>query len=135
MSYGNNIRSLAFAADADLSAHQFKVVELTATGVNLATARQGFGVLQNIPQSGEAATVQVDGETKLIAGGTIARGNHLTANSGGAVVAVASATLTPYTVIGIAVEAVASGGIFTGHLSRYTQTSVVSGSTITQPDS
>ena len=79
--------------------------------------------------------MQVDGETKMIAGGTIARGNHVVANSLGAVIAVASAALTPYNVMGIALEAVASGGIFTAHLSRYTQTSVVSGSTITQPDS
>lgn len=135
MSYNNRQQSLPFAAGADLSSHQYKIVELNSDGtVDISGLRGGFGVLQNIPQSGEAATVCVDGETKVKAGGAIVIGNHIhCVASGGWAGAVASGTLTPVNVIGVALEAVASGGIFTMHMNRYHQASVVSGSILTQP--
>ena len=135
MSYNNRQQAITLSANADLSSHQYKIVELLSDGTcDIADLRAGFGVLQNIPQSGEAATVCIDGETKVMAGGTIAIGNHIhCVASGGWAGAVASGTLTPHTVLGIALEAVASGGIFTMQMMRYHQASVVSGSILTQP--
>ena len=78
MSYNNNQRSITLEANADLSSHQYKIVELLSDHkCDIADLRAGFGVLQNAPQSGEAGTVCVDGETKVKAGGTIAVGNHI----------------------------------------------------------
>jgi len=133
MSWSGSQRALAFVTNADLSGHQFKIVELLSTGlVDIADLRAGFGVLQNIPESGEAATVCVDGETKLRAGGTIAIGNaiHCIA-SGGWGGNVASGTLTPVNILGVALEAVASGGIFTMHMRPQAMPTVTSGSIVT----
>lgn len=136
MAWQNLRHSLTVEANEDLSSHQFKIVEITSGGkAQLAQPRQGLGVLQNIPQTGEAATVAVDGETKFIAGGTIAIGNHImSTKSGGWGIAVVSADLTPATVMGIALEGVSSGGIGTMMLRPYHIPSVVSGSFITQPN-
>lgn len=135
MAWQGNIRALTLEANADLSAHQFKIVELMSTGLaQLAQARAGFGVLQNIPEANEAATVAIDGETKFIAGGTIAIGNHImSTKSGGWGIAVISGDLTPMQVLGVALTSAASGGIATMHLRPYTIPSVVSGSILTQP--
>ena len=136
MSFNNRQQSLTLEANADLSAHQYKIVELLSTGLaDLADLRAGFGVLQNIPEANEAATVCIDGETKMIAGGTIAIGDsiHCVA-SGGWGGAVTSGTLTPVNFLGVALEGVASGGIFTMHFRAQTLPSVVSGSILTEPN-
>lgn len=136
MAYNNRQSAMAFPANADLSSHQFKIVELLATGlVDISDLRAGFGVLQNIPESGEAATVVTDGETKCMAGGTVAIGDsiHCVA-SGGWGGAVTSGSLTPINILGVAVEGVASGGIFTMHMRPFNIPSVVSGSILTEPN-
>ena len=135
MSYSNQQRNITLKANADLSSHQYKIVELLADHkCDLAHLRGGFGVLQNIPEADEAGTICVDGETKVKAGGAIAVGNHIhCVASGGWAGAVASGTLTPHNVLGIAMESCASGGIFTMQIARYHQGTVVSGSILTQP--
>lgn len=136
MAYNNRQSSLPLPANADLSTHQYKIVELLSTGkCDISDLRAGFGVLQNVPEADEAATVCIDGETKMIAGGTIAIGNWLhCVASGGWAGAVTSATLTPVNVIGVAMEGVASGGIFTAHMRSFTIPSITSGSIITEPN-
>lgn len=136
MSYNNRQQSLTLEANADLSAHQYKIVELLSTGLaDLADLRAGFGVLQNIPEANEAATVCIDGETKMIAGGTIAIGDSIhCVTSGGWGGAVTSGTLTPVNILGVALEGVASGGIFTMHFRAQTMPTVVSGSILTEPN-
>lgn len=136
MSYNNRQSSLPLPANADLSAHQYKIVELLSTGkVDISDLRAGFGVLQNVPEADEAATVVIDGETKMIAGGTIAIGDsiHCVA-SGGWAGPVTSGTLTPVNILGVAMEGVASGGIFTMHFRAQTLPTVVSGSILTEPN-
>ena len=68
------------AAGADLSAAQFKVVVLGAGDtVTLSTAITDipYGILQNKPTSGQAATICVGGESKFIAQGTVDEGEIL----------------------------------------------------------
>lgn len=86
---GNIVGSLS--ASADLSAKQFFAVVTTSTGgVNVGGGRI-FGVLQNAPSSGEAATVMTDGITKLVAAGsTLAVGNPVGINAAGRAAAVGS---------------------------------------------
>lgn len=69
----------SYVAAADLSSHQFKIIRINADGkANLAgDASSGvIGVLQNMPQSGEAAQVGVaPSELKVIAGGAVGSAN------------------------------------------------------------
>jgi len=136
MSWSNRQESLTLEANADLSSHQYKIVEMLSTGnADISDLRAGFGVLQNIPESGEAATVCIAGETRVKAGGTIAIGDsiHCVA-SGGWAGAVTSGTLTPVNVLGVAVEGIASGGIFTMHMRPFTIPTITSGSIVTEPN-
>ena len=74
-------------AAADLSAKQFFAVALGATGWALGGANeQGIGVLQNDPISGAAATVQLDGISKAVAGAAITKGAKLMTNAAGKLV-------------------------------------------------
>lgn len=62
------IVDLSFATAADLSTHQYKIVELTAENtVNLvnSAADKPLGVLQNKPKSGEQAIVRMLGVSKV----------------------------------------------------------------------
>ena len=62
----------SFVAGADLSTHQYKVVKLhTVAGqVVLAGAGEGFGVLQNKPESGQEAQVRVFGLSRVVTKGS-----------------------------------------------------------------
>lgn len=135
MAYSNRLECVTLEANVDLSTHQFKIVEMLSDGkADLSGLRGGYGVLQNIPESGEAGTVAIGGETKVMAGGTIAIGDHIhCVKSGGWAGAVVSGTLTPVNVLGVAKSAVASGGIFTMEFDKYHQATVVSGSILTKP--
>lgn len=129
MAYHNNLSCRTHSANADLSSHQYKVVELlNDNAVDLAGAGLGYGVLQNIPQSGEAATVAVEGETKVIAGEALTINDHVTTKSGGWVIAVTSGDAPPLQVMGVMVTAPSSGGIGTMHINRNVIANVVSGS-------
>ncbi len=54
-------------AAADLSGYQYRFVTLSSNQVNIAdsTADKAYGILQNRPESGEVASVKVEGESKL----------------------------------------------------------------------
>lgn len=136
MAYSNEIRAVTLEANADLSSHQFKIVEMLSTGLcDISDLRAGFGVLQNIPEANEAATVALDGETKARAGGTVAIGDNIhCVASGGWAGAVTSGTLTPVNVLGVAMSGAASGDIFTMTMQRFNIPSVTSGSVITEPN-
>jgi len=129
MAYNNQQRSLAMEAAADLSSHQFKIVELTTTAnnVQLAQLNAGFGVLQNIPQSGEAATVAVDGESKVIAGAALTVGQYVTAKSGGWAIPVNSGDAPPLKIMGQVMLGASSGGIGTITIRHMMVPNVISG--------
>jgi hypothetical protein len=71
----------SFAAAADLTTHQYKYVKLTTTGVDVAGAGDPIdGVLQNNPNTGQAATVIIQGLSHLVVNGSsvnIAAGDPL----------------------------------------------------------
>lgn len=67
------------------------------------------GVLQNKPAAGAQALVQWLGSTKCVAGGTITRGDKVTANASGQAI---TTTSSGNTVVGIALASAVSGDIF-----------------------
>jgi hypothetical protein len=129
MAYHNNLFCQSFEANADLSNFKYRVVELLSTGkVALAALGKGYGVLQNIPKSTEMATVAIEGQTLAIAGGTISIADHTRATSGGWLVKANSGDLNGIMLMGQAMTAAASGGLFTVDLRPQVMANVVSGS-------
>jgi hypothetical protein len=90
---GNQIRE-SMVAGADLSALQFTFVKMNTTDrtvVAAGNADAAFGVLQNDPTSGTAATVCVHGRTRILCGtGGLTAGDTVGVDANGA--AVTSAT-------------------------------------------
>ena len=84
-----NVRTITKEAGADLSAGQFKFVEIAADGqVDLvgSAGGSGIGVLLNKPNAaGVAATIAVDGVVKVIAGtGGLTAGDKVQSDAAGA---------------------------------------------------
>jgi len=109
----------SFVSDADLSAKQYYITKLTSTGVDLAGTATSLicGVLQNTPDTGEQATVQFLGTSKVKAGGNVAIGDWVTATTGGK--AVATTTDKDF-VVGQALEVAVDGDIFEIRLCLFT---------------
>lgn len=104
-------------AGEDMTAKQFYIVQLDATGK--AEVAEGatdliLGVLQNKPNTGEAALYRFLGTAKVIAGGSVAIGDWVTTDSAGKAVAT---TTDGNITIGRALEAADSGDIFEVQLS------------------
>jgi hypothetical protein len=77
-------------AGEDLTAKQFYIVQLDATGkIEVAEGATDLvvGVLQNAPDTGEQATYRFGGTTKVIAAGVVAIGDLVTTDSAGKAVA------------------------------------------------
>ena len=73
-------------AGADLSAAQYRFVEIGAGGVVTranATTDKPIGVLQNSPKEGEEAEVLVVGGTKLVSGAALAIGTVVSTDAEG----------------------------------------------------
>jgi hypothetical protein len=129
MAYHNNLECLAYEANAALTTHKYRVVELLSTGkVDLADLGKGYGILQNIPGSGEMATVAVRGQSMAVAGGTISIADHCRATSGGWLVKANSGDAPGVMILGQAQTAAASGALFTIDLRPAVLANVVSGS-------
>jgi len=110
---GEHLRIPGLVAGADLSAKQYHAVMLTTTAKQVkastgATAAN-IGILQNDPVTGEAASVVGGGFTKAYAGGNVAIGDLVTANTTAQCVATTTANNK---VIGRAVTAAAAGELF-----------------------
>lgn len=117
MATGRNLESESYAAGADLSTHQFKFVKVSATDtVTLCGANErGVGVLQNKPESGEAAQVMQLGVSKVVSDGSgtaIAPGDPLISDASGR--AVKSDGTTGHKVIGYATEPSTAAGTIIG---------------------
>ncbi len=72
MSVSTPVLDLSMIAGADLSGSQYRVVKLDSTArqvVICGASDRPFGVLQNKPAAGEAATVRLLGTTKIVANG------------------------------------------------------------------
>ena len=116
--YGDRAVLWGAAAAADLSNRQYHIVLLdSASEVNLtaAAADKAFGILQNIPQSGEEGAVLTKGISKVKAGDTITANDYFMSNASGTAI-VANSTATTK-VVGQAITAAASGGVFTGEIN------------------
>lgn len=109
-----------FKSNADLSAKQYYIVKLTADDtVDLAAAATDIivGVLYNKPKAptnGKYDNAQVRlasaaGTTRVVAGGTINRGDFITSDANGKAVAT---TTTGDNVIGRALQSAVAGDIF-----------------------
>jgi hypothetical protein len=115
------------AAGADLRTSQFLAVKLDNTGkaVLAGIGEAVFGILQNTPNTGEACTIRVAGQSKAKAGGTVAAGATVASGASGVIVAAsgarvktddAGAASDPVigpNVIGIAMAGAVVGDIFT----------------------
>lgn len=115
MSFKNFSQALTFKAGANFSATQFHIVELTATAHEVDLAAVGslpVGVVQNHPNSGEAAAVVLSGISKCIAGGAVAAGKLVSAAATGFATQTISGGIE-IAVFGRALTTAASGGIFT----------------------
>lgn len=91
-----DVFSDSFKAENDLSAGQYKCVELSAEDqVDICDGATDFvlGVLQNKPLAGEAAEVRIHGITKAVSDGTtpIAVGDILGVDTSGRVVKLTAA--------------------------------------------
>jgi len=121
MAYSQQLRNVTLKAANSLATRQFHIVELTANAFecDLAAANNGYGVVQNHPASGEAATVAIEGETKVRAGAAISVGDYITSAATGYATSVGSATGQGVNVMGRAKTAAASGSLFTMDIMRF----------------
>ena len=78
------------------------------------------GVLQNKPKAGKAAVVRWGGSSKVIAGGTITRGDRVTSDGSGHAV---TSTTNKMVQVGIALMSASSGDIFEIALSSFNKQS------------
>ena len=112
MAYAGQQICATFAAAADLSAKQYYFVKLSAANtVNVCTAITDIpiGILQNKPESGEAATVCLFGISKVSADGTLAAGNIIGTSADSQADAIAAGSDTTVYTMGQALEAAAAG--------------------------
>jgi hypothetical protein len=85
MATQESVTSVTYIAAADLRTSQYRFVEVTATGaVNLcADDAHADGVLLNDPNTGEAATVAVQGVVKVRCGAAVTRGGDVSSGANG----------------------------------------------------
>ena len=102
-------------AAADLTAHQFKAVRLTAGGVRLTAAVDVNSgpvfVLQNKPNSGDHCQLAATGQvTKAIAGAAVLIGTHVTINTSAQFITASFTNIGSEVVAGVAWAAAAAAG-------------------------
>jgi len=102
-------------ASADLSAHQFKVVNFDGSGelqLSATAGEGGFILLDQPDAAGINGTILLMGKGKAIAGDTIAKGAFLTNEvTTGHVVAVTGASGVSEVIVGIALDAAVDGDL------------------------
>lgn len=103
-------RTMTSAVDARTS--QYHIMRQNAAGITNVASNPGgdqnetIGVLQNKPNSGQAAAIGFLGETKVVAGGTCTAGALLATNGNGRAIDATSGDFT----VGMALEAAAANG-------------------------
>lgn len=106
---GVQIKVPGLVAAANLTALQYTFVKLDANGKVIAASAQGeacIGVLQNKPNTGEAAEVVIFGISKVVADAAINEMDQLTNQTDGQAMAAASADF----VLGTAITAAGGAG-------------------------
>ena len=107
-------------AAADLSSKQYYFVKLaSATTVNVCSAVTDLpiGILQNNPESGEQAVVQIFGISKVVADGTIAAARWLGTSADSQAAGITPGSDTTVYVMGQAIQAASAGETFTMFLN------------------
>lgn len=104
-----SVRDFEKSLTADNAIGQYRVVKVTSTGVDVATANGDaiVGVSQNGPAATEQCTFRFIGTTKCVASGAISAGNTVTATTGGKITADSTDT---HGIVGRALEAAAADG-------------------------
>lgn len=125
MAFSQVLHSNTFKAASDFSGGQFHIVELTANAheAELGAANEGYGVLQNHPESGESGTVAVEGVSKVIGGGAVAVLDWITSAASGFASVTASGDAASRKIMGQALTACTSGGIFSMQIDKRTVSS------------
>lgn len=110
--YVDTQSKISLAAGADLSSDQYYIVKLSGAGVVLCDDATDIpiGILQNDPESGETASVAVDGITKVVADEEISVGELIGVSAAGKAVALTAGTDTTAYVIGQAITAASADG-------------------------
>ena len=107
-------------AAADLSSKQYYFVKLaSATTVNVCSAITDLpiGILQNNPESGEQAVVQIFGISKVVADGTIAAARWIGTSADSQAAGITPGSDTTVYVMGQAIQAASAGETFTMFLN------------------
>lgn len=109
MAVQESVISITLPAGADLRTHQYKFVEVDGNGrvVLAGDDAHADGVLQNDPNTGEAATVAIFGVVKVKCGANVTRGGNVSTGANGA----AKNTDTAAAVLGTALETGANGRV------------------------
>ena len=103
----------SFSSTNDLSAKQYYIVAVDTSNDNsvilgAASTNPIIGVLQNKPKAGAAALVRWAGSSKVVAGGTITRGDRVTTDSTGKAI---TTTTNKDVVLGIALSSAVVGDV------------------------
>lgn len=88
MATHGDMEVVTVSAGADLSAAQFKVVDVAGT-ISAANSA-ALGILQNKPKAGESAAVAFSGHCKAFAGAAVAKGARVKTTAGGFLITVSS---------------------------------------------
>lgn len=113
--FGEQVTIPGFRAAVDLTGYQYRCMRASAAGYVNATsetavtslgAQQYLGVLQNKPNTDEAATVAFFGLSKAVAGAAVTENLYVTHNQSGQVINAVSGSI----VIGRALEAANNAG-------------------------
>lgn len=108
---------LSFVAGEDLRTKRFYFVKLHTDGTVLcctADTDNPMGILQNTPNTGEMATVMVDGVSKVVGGVNLALGDLVGTTSAGKAAAYAHGTDTTKYIVGrVLLDNSADGGVAT----------------------
>lgn len=103
-------QELTKTASEDLSAKQYYIMQMDSSGdceIGEGATDLLIGVLQNTPESGQAARVRFAGTSKVVASAAIAVGANVTTTNAGKAV---TTTTDKDIVIGVALEAAAADG-------------------------
>ncbi len=109
-------RAILWGAEAavDFSAVTYRLAKLDSVSkatLTTAAADKVFGIIQNVPQAGEEASLLASGISKVRAGNTIAVNDYFISDASGT--AIIATSTSAVKVIGQAITGVASGGLFT----------------------
>lgn len=121
MAYEFPVFCQSLPAGADLRTKQFYFVKLNTSGQVVAIAADTdvpIGVLQNEPNTGEAAIVMRLGVSKIVGGADLSIGNQIGTSATGKAVARAVGTDTTKYVVGICeLDNTADGGIISASVN------------------